>query len=316
MTDKSFIQEYKKIIEPVFEDLKNLDNYFEDNFLIECTKVNPIIPIIKEFLSVKGKRIRSALAFLSIRAMGGEVCDFHYKLALANELIHDATLIHDDIIDCSLMRRGRSTLNFDYDSKLAVLAGDFLLAKVLKLLADIENNEIRKLYSNNILKIINGELNQYFNRFKILSIDEYVEKSKNKTARLFESGIVSSVIYNGESTEKIENMRNFALNFGTAFQIHNDIKIFDTPEKAYEDIENGDYTAPLIYWAKEKFGDNVININNLKQAVKQVKNSVYTEKAQELTNYYIKSAIENISFLEDNQYTRAIINLCNLYINK
>lgn len=316
MATSDFIEKYTKIIAPVSNDLKNLESYFEKQFAVDDSKTNPIIPIIKEFLAYKGKRIRPVLMFLVTKALGCEVEGFHYKSALSIELIHNATLIHDDIIDCSLLRRGRNTLNFDYDSKLAVLAGDFLLAEVLKLMADVEDKEIRKLYSDSISWILKGELNQYFNRFKLLTIEEYAEKSKDKTARLFEAGIVSSVIYNKESSENIQKMRDFALNFGIGFQIFNDIENFNKEEKIHEDIENGDFTAPLIYYIQDKYGGDVKKLNNMKQALIQLKSTDALDKAGALAKYYITRAIENISFLEDNQYTRAIKNLCELYVSK
>jgi geranylgeranyl pyrophosphate synthase len=303
-----FFSEYKKITDLLDYDLKKLDEYFDIRFW--DTGNQKIAPILKEFFSNRGKQIRPVLIFLITRAMGVEPSDFHYKLAFSTELVHNATLIHDDIIDCSLIRRGRNTLNFDYDSKLAVLTGDYLLSFVLGLLADVESEEIRKIYSKAVFNIVNGELEQYFCRFKIITIDEYIEKSKNKTAGLFEAGIVSAFIYNEKSHDYFENVRNFALNFGTAFQIVNDIQNFEDSDKAFEDITNGNYTAPLIYYVQ----DNCVkNINNEKKLIQHVKTSGSIEKTGCLADSYINLAIENINFLEDNQYKDAIKNLCNLF---
>ena len=175
MNKDIFKSEYKKIFDCVCENMQTLDKYFESYFLIKVKedKKNQILPILNEFLSQKGKRIRSMLVFLLTKALGKEITDCHYKLALCDELIHNATLIHDDIIDCSLYRRGQKTLNFDYDSKLAVLAGDYLLCEVLKILASFADERIRNIHSNTMSDLIKGELCQYFNRFKIfLSIDD------------------------------------------------------------------------------------------------------------------------------------------------
>lgn len=315
MNKKLFNEEYQKITQLVSSDYGKLDGCFEKYFSFDSQKEqkNQIKPILKEFFSLKGKRIRSLLIFLLTRAMGKKVCDFHLRLAMATELIHNATLIHDDIIDCSLFRRGKKTLNFDYDSKLAVLAGDYLLSEVVKILSSIDNEDIRKLYSNAMSRMINGELHQYFNRYKINTIDQYIEKSKSKTARLFEAGMVSVLYYENESDAVIKNISDFALNFGTAFQIQNDLENFEDTEKTQEDIDNGDYSAPLIFYIKEKYGEDVTSIHNVKKALKELKNTKAEEKTRALASYYVNMAIENISFLEDNFYKQAIIDLCNLF---
>lgn len=314
MNKESFSKKYKEIIEPVNVDLQRLDGYFEDYFSSSKTEENKnqILPIIKDFFSAKGKRIRPALIFLMTRAMNSEIEKFHYKLALAQEFIHNATLIHDDIIDCSLLRRGKKTLNFEHDSKLAVLAGDYLLSEALLILASFNNEKIRNIHSLALSQMIKGELNQYFNRFKLLSIEEYVQKSKAKTARLFEACLVSCCLHNKQNDESLEKARDFALNFGIAFQIKNDMNNLDDSEKMDEDANNGDYSAPLIYFAKEKYGEDVHSISNVRQALKQLKQTNAVKKTQELIEYYSKTAIENLSFLEDNLYKKAMIDLSNL----
>ena len=313
MSVNLFNEKYKKIISPVQQDLNKLDGYFDSYFSRRANESNEILPIIKDFLENKGKRLRPVLIFLFLRALNRDVTDFHYKLAMANELIHNATLIHDDIIDCSLMRRGEKTINFNYDSKLAVLAGDYLLSEVLKMLSDVEDKNIRKIHSDAVSKLINGELNQYFHRFKLLSIEKYIEKSKDKTARLFEAGLVSAYIYNSANNDNTEDVRKFALNFGIGFQIINDLENLNNSEKINEDVRNGDYSAPLIFFAHEKYGTDVKTLNNTNQVLKQIKTTQAIQKTKELAKYYINSAIENVSFLEDNLYKQAIIDLCSIY---
>lgn len=311
----AFKEEYQKIKQLVSEDFEKLDNYFESYFYNQNNEKNrnPIFPILSEFFSAKGKQIRSLLIFLITRAMNQSIEDFHYKLAFAIELIHNATLIHDDIIDCSLIRRGQKTLNFDYDSKLAVLSGDFLLCEVLRVINGFENENIRNLHVKVMSEMINGEISQYFNRFKVGTIENYIEKSKAKTARLFEAALLSCVFYGTSSQEEIKNISKFAIAFGTAFQIFNDLDNFDDSDKVNEDIENGDYSAPLIYFAQEKGKDILQPLINSKQVIKQLKNTAAIEKTQQLAYSYIDLAIENLLFLEDNQYRRALISLCNLY---
>ena len=312
MTDSVFNEKYKEILSVISSDLKNFESTLNSYFDGAASRKEQIVPIIKDFLGNKGKRIRPALIFLFAKIFNKNNDGFVTKIALANELLHNATLIHDDIIDCSILRRGKATLNFDYDSKLAVLAGDFLIAKVLELLFDIDDSSIRKLHSAAVSNLINGELYQYFNRYRLLDIDKYIEKSKDKTARLFEAGINSVYLYQNSEPVYLENIKNFALNFGTAFQIINDIDNFYDKERLDEDIKNGDYSAPFIFYVQEKYGGDLSKVQNTGLLFKQIKNTSAIQKSQELAKHYINLAIENISFLEDNQYKRAVIKLCNL----
>lgn len=312
LSDVEFCNRYEKIIEAVQADFEKLDVAMLD--LLEDNKsAGEIIPIIGDYLANKGKCLRPALMFLFAKALKKDTDDFYIKLALSIELLHNATLIHDDIIDCSAIRRGQKTINFDYDSKLAVLCGDFLIVQTLKLLFDIEDFRIREIYTQAVSKIIEGEISQYFSRFKLLSIEKYIEKSKDKTARLFEAGLVSIGLYNNDNENNIDEIRQFALNFGTAFQILNDIDNFSKKYKINEDLNNGDYSAPFIYYLQEKYNGDIGKIKDIKFTAKQLETTGVIEKTKDLAKYYLDKAIENTVFLEDNQYKKCIINLCELF---
>lgn len=317
MDSKDFSENYRNIVQFVENDFLRLDDCFENHFGLGNASKNQIIPIIKDYFSTKGKRIRSALIFLLVRALKKDIDDEIIKLALAEELIHNATLIHDDIIDCSLIRRGKKTLNFEHDTKLAVLAGDYLLTEAMILLSSFGKGgifeEIRFLHTSCLSGIINGELQQYFNRFKGLSIEQYIEKSKAKTAKLFEAGLVSSYIMYCSDKQNRDEIKNFAINFGIAFQIKNDLDNLNSSEKINEDIENGDYSAPIIYYIEEKKCNDFSNIKNSNGILKKLKTTNALEKTRQLLRSYIDLAIENLTFLEDNLYKQALIDLCKLF---
>ena len=184
MQNNKFVKTYQEIISPVLSELVRFDEYILDYFSQnqDIHTKNQMKPIIKEFLDVKGKRLRPCLIFLLAKALDIPLTDFHYKLAMAQEFIHNATLIHDDIIDCSILRRGKKTLNFEYDSKLAVLAGDFLLCEAMNVLKQLNNSSIENLHVFALHTLVNGEIEQYFNRYKISSMDSYLHKTKAKTS--------------------------------------------------------------------------------------------------------------------------------------
>ncbi len=310
-----FSSEYNRIISNINEDLVSFEDYF-DSCLFDLE--NPVNSVLREYFSNKGKRIRSALIFILTRALGFDIKEPQYKLAFANEMIHNATLIHDDIVDDSSVRRDIQTLNAKYTDKLAVLTGDYLLSKALESLSSLENIEIYNIHTSSMLNIVNGELEQYFERYKPVSIEEYIEKSKNKTAELFKAGLCSAAVL-CDVRAYYENIENFAINFGIAFQIHNDLKdIYSECEKSKEDLKNGIYTAPWIYYMEENNIDhnvahNVKIMNDVEKSITELKNSQAVSKTQSLIDNYLDKAIENIAFLEDNQYKQAMVELCKLY---
>lgn len=310
----NFDDKYKELVQSLSDDFDRLDTDLDICFSKKQKQENQVLPILKEFFVQKGKRIRSSLIFLFAKSLNKPVDDFVYRIALATELLHNATLIHDDIIDCAMFRRNEKTLNFNYDSKLAVLAGDYLLAEVLKILGEVDLKQVRNCYSEAVSDLLRGEINQYFNRFKILPIDKYIEKSKNKTAKLFEAALMSIGYYYGLSQNELAQVRKFAQNFGIGFQIHNDLKNFDNIDKVNEDIKNGDYSAPIIYYMYQTHSEKSLDINNVNIVLKQLKKTDAIEKAEHLKERYFNLAIENTSFLVDNQYKNSIVELCKLYL--
>ena len=173
---------YKEILDHFNKDL-DLVNYEIKSLLSKNnTELNEDM---SSFLFSKSKRLRPLILFLTKDALNAPDNDNIVKLAAALELLHSATLLHDDIIDDAKLRRLKPTINHRYNSKMAVLSGDYLLSLSLKLLCDIGLPEIFCYFSENTLNICRGEINQFFNREKLVTIEEYLEKSKNKTSSLF-----------------------------------------------------------------------------------------------------------------------------------
>ena len=142
---------------------------------------------------------------------------------------------------------------------------------------------------------------------------KFIEKSKNKTAKLFELGLLSCCYLQNFSEAEINNASQFALNFGIAFQINNDLKKFNDTTRLNEDLQNGDYSAPIIYYVNDKLNGDVNQIKNSNKLTKQLQNSIEIEKTEKLKDKYINLAIENLTLIEDNQYKEALIRLCKLF---
>ena len=259
---------YKEILDHFNKDL-DLVNYEIKSLLSKNnTELNEDM---SSFLFSKSKRLRPLILFLTKDALNAPDNDNIVKLAAALELLHSATLLHDDIIDDAKLRRLKPTINHRYNSKMAVLSGDYLLSLSLKLLCDIGLPEIFCYFSENTLNICRGEINQFFNREKLVTIEEYLEKSKNKTSSLFMAGAKSHIYLINEKMQKIpDNIQkaflDYILSFSLAFQIYDDIENFqnENTEKISSDAENGIYTLPYLYISQQNHSCDIINFKNEK----------------------------------------------------
>ena len=246
----------------------------------------PLNSKIKSFLSEPSKRIRSVVALLYNKAQGIEISDSQLEILCAVELVHNASLIHDDIIDESSLRRGQKTISTIFGNKLGVIAGDYLLAVAMGKIAQSGRTEI---FARTLKQMCIGEINQNFTRFKIGTIEEYIEKSKNKTGYLFDCAIKSLIPPPSAAISQTE-AGDFGLNFGIAFQIRDDLLniLHKDPSKPSTDLEEGIYTAPIIYSGSVKnYTDGI-------------------EKTRILLNNYVEKAKNDICNFEDNIYTRAL----------
>ena len=261
---------------------------------------------INNFVFSKSKRIRPALIFFVANAMNYKISNKILMLSAAVELIHNATLIHDDIIDNADIRRGNVSLNITLGNNLSVLSGDILLSAAMQLLSKLGDMEIIELFSFTLQKMCEGELNQHFSLNKIPTIEEYLRKTQNKTAELFAAALESLCII--ENSNYRSDIRNFAINFGIAFQIKDDLdNILNTDEgkPSLSDIHNGIYTLPVILLA-ENIKD-ITKMNNEEITAELRKNPAILNKTQETINEYINKAIASLGFMQDNQYKESII---------
>jgi len=246
---------------------------------------------IIKFLNLPSKHIRAVIALLYLKACGYEVNELQVKLQTVIEIIHNASLIHDDIIDESLQRRGEKSFKANFGNHLSVIAGDLILAKALDILAELGSKELQLLISRTITNMCKGEISQEFSKFKIPAIDEYIEKTYQKTGALFEAAISGvELIAIGKISQ---STKDFAQDFGIAFQIRDDI-LNITEKQNDSDIKNGIYTAPVIYSETTEVSD------------------IGIEKAKGLLNNYVCKAKENIQQLKESEYKTAIIKLLEL----
>ena len=166
-------EKYKKICEVVKADLERVNK----NIFLSSELRPELEKELDKFLNAPSKRIRSLMTILYLRASKMYLIPAHYELLAAVELIHNASLIHDDVIDESGIRRGQETLNSKFDNQLAVISGDYLLGCALKKLVKIGSIPVMDIFADTVKIMCIGEVNQYFNRFKKINIEDYIEKS-------------------------------------------------------------------------------------------------------------------------------------------
>lgn len=201
--------------------------------------------------SAGGKRIRPILNILSGKLFGYE-SDELYNLATAVELIHSATLLHDDVIDNSSLRRGKETTNQIYGNKSAILVGDFLFAESFKLMVSSKSLDALMILANASSVISEGEIQQLeLLKSKSLSKNKYFEIIKAKTAILFGAATESAASLAGRSSGECKLLRDFGINLGLAFQIVDDILDYSSKAKEFgKDIGNDFFekkiTLPII----------------------------------------------------------------------
>lgn len=237
-----------KIRKPIARQLDDFEPFFKESMK---SKV-PLLDIITNYIyRHKGKRLRPLLVFLSAGATGG-VTQSTYTAAGMIELLHTATLIHDDVVDESYERRGAFSINALWRSKIAVLAGDFILSKGLLLAVETGEFELLKLMSNAVKEMSEGELLQ-IERSRKMNVDEatYFEIIRMKTATLLASCAANGAASSGASKEVVDMMHEFGTYLGIAFQIRDDL--FDYQPKGIigkptgNDIKEKKLTLPLIH---------------------------------------------------------------------
>ncbi len=315
------LRSLKTILNPIDNDL----NCF-DSSLIESlnTNNNFINELSNQIIKSGGKRIRPAIAFLVSKNLDNNSPKIN-NIAKAIELIHTATLIHDDIIDEASTRRGVETTNKLFGSKIAVVMGDFFLSTALKELAAVENPQIISIFSDYMKEVCEGEIQQTSSQGEFLSIDEYLEKSKRKTALLFAASAQSAAIISTENKSLIKAVTEFALNLGIAFQITDDILNFTTCKKDKpkgNDILSGIYTAPIIY-AVEYHQDKLKKLLNveseelkLNKIIELINEAEGIEKSKKLAVDYAQKAYSSIDLLPLNDYNKSLKNLIDYILQR
>ena len=237
----------------IFTSIQDQIDLVEDQIRAQSVGNHPeLSAALEHLLSSGGKRVRPTVTILA-GEMFGAAGDRLITLAAAIELLHTATLVHDDLIDGSLLRRGSPTLNAQWSPAATVLAGDFLFARAANLAADVGSVGIMQLFAETLTTIVNGEINQLFKSRGMIDRQDYFRRIYAKTASMFELAMKSTAILVDASDETINEAQKVGYDLGIAFQIVDDVLDFTGKQTTVgkpvaNDLRHGLVTLPALYY--------------------------------------------------------------------
>ena len=315
------------ILSPIQSELQAVEVRLREAIHVEF---EPLTNVFETLIGSGGKRIRPALSVLSTKFHPTDP-DKALTLAISTELVHAATLIHDDLIDKSPLRRGSPTVNSRWSGTATVLAGDFLLARAADIAASLDNFRVMRIFARTLMAICDGEIRQDFggahwppNR------EAYYRHIDSKTASLFIACTESGAILSNASEDEITAMKNFGHNLGRAFQIADDILDFTADQSALgkpvgSDLRHGTLTLPVFYYLEQdpraaqiedvmrQDSRDSVEMNQLIESIRQ---SPAIKASKIEARRYVQAAQEDLTLLPDNLYRQALYSLANYVVER
>ena len=307
------------ILDPIHEDLVKVEDSLES---ISGVHVDHLSGLLGYSLGGSGKRIRPALTLLSGRFYNYDL-DYLLPMAAAVELLHTATLVHDDVIDKSTVRRGRPAVNEVWGEDKAVLLGDYLFATAGEFCASTGNLRVIKLFSQTMATMSIGELNQAFDAFNLeQTCEHYFDRISKKTASLFVLATESGAILSQAPERSVGVLREYGHNLGIAFQIVDDILDFIGTEEELgkpvgSDLAQGTLTLPATLLLERYVEDNPIRrffqnrseLENKRQVIELIRNSPIVQECYDIAADYCAKACQNLNLLPDNGVSQVLTDL-------
>ncbi len=284
---------------------------------------------LEHLLSAGGKRIRPTLGLL-IGNMLGAPEEKLITLGASVELLHTATLVHDDLIDGALLRRGLPTLNARWSPAATVLTGDFLFARAAKLAAETDYLPLMTLFAETLAVIVNGELTQLFSARGMVERDNYYQRIYAKTASLFEMAALAAAMIATDDEETRGSMKVFGYEVGMAFQIVDDILDFTGDPSMVgkpigSDLLHGLVTLPAIYYAEANPNHpDVLSLplggwkdaERVKRLVKSICQSRAIRQAMEEAQQAVDRALKSLSDAPVSPEREALENLAKFIVDR
>ena len=315
------------IYEPVRKDLATVEDRLKSVSKVDLPALSKLLDYS---LQGGGKRIRPIMALLS-----GKFYDYNRRnllsLAMAVELMHHATLVHDDTIDSSPVRWGRPTINKLWGTEQAVLLGDYLFAKAGDYAAATGNLRVIRHFSQTLMVISSGELAQAYSAFNLEETRKnYLQRITRKTASLFTMATESGAVLSMAPQASIEILRDYGHNLGIAFQIVDDILDFSGTEEELgkpigSDLAQGTFTLPaMVFLERYPEDDRVKRLfdgednkeEDIRLAVESIRSSPIIEECFGIASRYSERACDKLKFLPNNTVRQSLIDLADYIITR
>ncbi len=284
---------------------------------------------IEYLIQAGGKRVRPAMTLLAGRMLGAEAGPLAF-LGAALEMLHTASLVHDDLIDGALMRRGHATLNTQWNAPATVLAGDFLFGRAADLAAQTDNVAVMRSFARTLMTMVNGELNQMFNGRGHPTRDGYFMRIFGKTGSLFVTAAEGPAFLSGASPAVATAMATYGREVGIAFQIMDDILDF-TADASHlgkpvgNDLRQGLFTLPALLYLEGRPDDpNVAALLDghagdaaiVARVVDSVRESGAIQAALDEARAYVARGVAALSVIPDNPYRQALVDLAIAFVTR
>ncbi len=284
---------------------------------------------VEHLLASGGKRIRPIICLLAGEMLGAD----HNRtitLASAVEMLHTATLVHDDMIDGALLRRGNPTLNAKWSPAATILTGDFIFARAAKLAAETDSVEVMNLFAQTLSVVVNGEITQMFKSRGLVSREDYFERIYAKTASMFELATIAPIFLSEGKNNLHKIMQTFGYEIGMAFQIVDDILDFtgaqaNVGKPVASDLRQGLVTLPALIYIEENPDDKDFNrvLNGgggddilISRLVKSIRDSGAVEKSLSHAKEYVSRGLVALSELPENKERQALEDLASYIVDR
>lgn len=311
---------------PVQDDIKDVEKLMHSQSDGNHPDLGAALDLL---IQAGGKRIRPAVTLLTGRMLGADRKRL-ITLAAAIEMLHTATLVHDDLIDGALLRRGNPTLNSQWSPGATVLTGDFIFARSAKLAAETDSIELMKIFAQTLSVIVNGEITQLFTSRCSIQRENYYQRIYAKTASLFETSATTAAILSPADPQTIQAMHDYGRAIGMAFQIIDDILDFTGDQSTVgkpvgSDLRQGIVTLPTIYYVELNPTDetslallqgNCLDEGQNHRLVEAIRSSQAIQLAFEEACKYVKKAITNLETQAESVEKRALMELAEYIIQR
>ena len=308
-------------------DMEGVNQHIRDQLYSDVVLIRQMAEYI---INSGGKRLRPVLAVLSARACGYQG-QAHTSTAAVIEFIHTATLLHDDVVDASDLRRGKETANSIWGNEASVLVGDFIFSRAFQMMVDIGDLRVMEILSKASNTIAEGEVLQLMNcNDPDTTQERYMEVIRFKTAKLFEAATQVGAILSEQSVELEQHMAAYGMHLGTAFQLIDDVLDYradsDTMGKNVgDDLAEGKPTLPIIFALKHADPEQaqmlkqVIehgNRDQLEQVVEVIQSTKAIDYTQQVALQEVELAKQHLECLPDSDYKMALLSLADFSVSR